>query len=282
MAVRTTGEDLNVVTQQQWVAEPRSTARELLADPKVLLHKVSIPDAAGEVTDRLMTSIALGLFVPGERLPTERDLAETLEVSRTTVRESLARLRANGVVQTRRGRNGGAYILSSWSDQSADAVRNTLATDLDGLEDLLDMRELVEGMIARTAAVRRTPRDIEAINRALDAYLNATTPQAHHATDIALHSTILWATHNPQLGLLTQDLLRRVTPGIAIEPYSEDMDARAVIEHTALVAAIADGDGERAAAVAEEHFTITSENTRRVLRRGLDPASAGDPVVTPA
>ena len=259
------------MAQPQWVMDPGADVRDLMADPRVLLHKVTLPDAVGEVADRLMTSIALGLFVPGERLPTERSLAETLEVSRTTVRGALARLRASGVVETRRGRNGGAYILASWTHRSAQAVRNTMAADLSVLEDLLDTRELVEGMIARTAARRRGERDIEAIEQALAAFAAADSPEASHASDIALHAAILWAAHNPQLALITHDLLRRVTPGLAIEPYSADMDARALIEHRQLVAAILAGDEQRAGRIAEHHFTITSENTRRVLRRGIGP-----------
>lgn len=258
---------------QQWVAHPSAELRDVVADPRVLLTKVVIPDTAGEVTDRLMTSIALGLFLPGERLPTERSLAETLEVSRTTVREALARLRADGVVETRRGRTGGAFVRDSWTERSAAAVRNAMADEMDCLEDLFDTRELVEGMIARAAARRRTDRDVDVLLGALDTFLDAETPQARHAADIALHASILRATRNPQLARLTQDLLRRVTPGIPIEPYSEDMDARAVVEHTELVDAIVSGDAERAGAVAEQHFAITSENTRRVVRRGLGPVS---------
>ncbi len=147
-----------------------------------------------------------------------------------------------------------------------------MAADLPVLEDLLDARELVEGMIARTAARRRTERDIDAIEQAFAAYVDAPTQQACHACDIGFHAAILWATHNPQLALLTQDLLRRVTPGLAIEPYSTDMDARALVEHRELVAAIVAGDEQRAGHVAEHHFTISSENTRRVLRRGIGPS----------
>ncbi len=275
------------MTQVRTVTDAPSDVRRLVSDPSLLLHRLAVPDAAGEVADRLMTSIALGLFVPGERLPTERALANALAVSRTTVREALARLRANGVVETRRGRNGGAYILASWTAGSAAAVRNTMAADTDDLEDLLDMRELVEGMIARTAARRRTAADVQAIRQAVAAFLEASTPQEHHEADLALHGAVMWAAHNPQLALLSRDLLSRVTPGIPIEPYSQDMDARAVGEHVELADAIIAGEAELAASVAEHHFTISSENTRRVLQRGLaiEPADAegtvadGDPVV---
>ena len=241
---------------------------DLLSDPAVLFYPVTHRDAVGEVTDRLMAAVALGLYLPGERLPTERALAATLGVPRTTVRDSLARLRADGVVETRRGRTGGAYVRADWSDRSPDAIRNALRPDDEELAALFDMRELVEGMIARAAARRRTPDDVAAITRALAAFLAATTPSEHHRADIALHAAVLLAAHNSQLVALTTDLLARITPGIAIEPYSPDMDARASVEHRELVEAVVAGDAERAGTIAEHHFQITSENTRRVVARG--------------
>ena len=81
--------------------------------------------AVDEVTDRLLTAVALGAYVPGERLPVERELCAILAVSRSTVRQALARLRAAGVVEVRRGRTGGAYVTSSWTAASAGAVRRT-------------------------------------------------------------------------------------------------------------------------------------------------------------
>ena len=52
----------------------------------------------------------MGAFVPGQRLPSERELAASLDVSRTTVREAISRLAATGFVEVRRGRNGGAFV----------------------------------------------------------------------------------------------------------------------------------------------------------------------------
>src|SRR6478736_6575510 len=103
-----------------------------------ILEPVKLRSGAEHVADRLVTAIALGEFVPGQRLPSERELASTLEVSRTTIREAIQRLAALGY-----------------------------------LEDLLDLRELIEPLIARTAAGRLTPKDADAIRAALNGYLDA-------------------------------------------------------------------------------------------------------------
>ncbi len=68
------------------------------------LGPIPMQTAGERIAERIVTAIALGEFVPDQRLPTERDLASMLEVSRTTVREALQRLQASGYVTTRRGR----------------------------------------------------------------------------------------------------------------------------------------------------------------------------------
>ena len=101
-----------------------------------LMRPVQVSSAVDEVVDRLLTAVALGAFTPGERLPGERDLARMLGVGRSTVREAMGRLRTRGVVETRRGRTGGAFVLQSWSDESATAVRSTLLPRWEELEQL--------------------------------------------------------------------------------------------------------------------------------------------------
>ena len=96
---------------------------------------------AGErIAERFVTAIALGEFVPGQRLPTERELAAMLEVSRTRVREALQRLQASGYVTVRRGRAGGTFVKTGRGpgfrrDDPPDARRQWHE-----LEQILDFR----------------------------------------------------------------------------------------------------------------------------------------------
>ncbi|HKT04231.1 MAG TPA: FCD domain-containing protein [Rugosimonospora sp.] len=238
------------------------------------LRPVRLPTAAAEVTDRLITAIAIGEYLPGERLPAERELAQILDVSRSTVREAVGRLLAVGIVDIRRGRQGGAFVRESWTAASAEAVRRTLLPRWDELEQLFDLRCLVEGMVARVAAQRRDDGDVTRMRAALDGFARARSPQQEHAADIAFHRAVLGAAHNPQITALSRDLLARVSLGFPIEPYDglPAVYQRALAEHTALCEAIAAGDAERAGQIAQGHFTITNEAVRQVLSRGL----AGD------
>src|SRR5256885_508909 len=96
------------------------------ASPHRALRPVRVPTAAAEVADRLVTAIALGEYLPGERLPSERDLAALLGVGRSTIREASGRLLAAGLVDVRRGRQGGIYVRQRWTADSAEAGRRRL------------------------------------------------------------------------------------------------------------------------------------------------------------
>src|SRR4051794_6843383 len=96
-----------------------------------LLHRqLDMPSRVDEITDRLITAIAIGEYLPGARLPVERDLAASLGAGRMTVRAALARLVERGLLETRRGRGGGSYVLDQWPESSTDVVGRTLRTRL--------------------------------------------------------------------------------------------------------------------------------------------------------
>ncbi|MDP9861199.1 MULTISPECIES: FadR/GntR family transcriptional regulator [Streptosporangium] len=244
------------------------------------LGPVRVQSVATEVADRLMTAVAIGDYLPGERLPGERELATILDVSRATVREAIGRLQAVGIVEIKRGRTGGAYVRASWTEATASAVRRTLLPRWPELEQLFDLRCLVEGLVARTAALRRTDEDLAAMRVALAGYAAAGTLGQEQAADAAFHNAVLAATGNPKINALSRDLLTRVSLGFPVEPYGEDdPDAyqRALIEHRKIYEAIEAGDAEQAGSLAEEHFTLTSDMMRTMLERaqGRVPGQAG-------
>jgi DNA-binding FadR family transcriptional regulator len=242
---------------------------KLVSGLPVTLRPVRRSTAADEVTDRLMTAVALGTYLPGERLPVERELCSMLGVSRTTVRQALGRLRAAGVIEVRRGRSGGAYVTSSWTAASAGAVRRTLQPQLAELELLFDLRARVEEMVARAAAERRSAEDVRALEAAMAAFASAREPTEEHRRDGTLHETVLTATGNSLLAQLSRDLLARTTVGVPREPYRREVFAQAVQEHAELVSAVVARDVQRAGAIARGHFALSAEALRATLARGL-------------
>jgi len=240
-----------------------------------LLVPVPMRTAGERIAERLVTAIALGEFEPGQRLPTERELSATLEVSRTTVREALQRLQTAGYVTTKRGRGGGTFIQTGAGPGSDEMIKRTLAPAWDQLTELLDYRRLVEQLIARTAAERRSEADIDTIRRAVGEYEHATGRDARRLADHALHQAIARATHNSRLVDLSARIRREVGLGFDAEPYTPAMRQRALRQHPTLAGAVIAGDSARAARLAASHFSLT-DDTLAELRARLHLRSGGE------
>lgn len=232
-----------------------------------LVEPIVSPHVADQVVDRLVTAIALGLYVPGQRLPSERELAPALEVSRSTVRDALARLTESGFVEVRRGRNGGYFVLADWGPSSAERVRRYLIPHWANFEVIFDARTLIEPVIARTAAERRTDVDCEAISVALSAYLDATSHEASRLADARLHRAIAEAAHNPILLGLSTQLRAQVSLNLGAEPYTDEVRRIAMAEHRELAAAVITGQPDAAAEIAARHFKLSENLIRDLVRR---------------
>jgi len=248
--------------------DPVLRTDELVGPIGRALEPLELRTAPEQIADRLATAIALGEFVPGQRLPAERELAAQLGVSRATVREALGRLSTGGYLEIRRGRLGGAFVRDDWRPDSAAVVRRTLVANWDRFESLLDFRTLVEPLIARTAAERADAQDVQAIGAALDGYRAAGPDrEASRAADEALHLAVARATHNDHLVAISRRVRAEVSLGFSAEPYSPSIRERALGEHARLAQAVVRHDPDAAASIAGHHFRITEDVLRDLIRR---------------
>lgn len=222
---------------------------------------------ADHVVDRLVTAIALGVYTPKQQLPSERELAAMLGVSRTSVRDALGRLTDTGYLEVRRGRYGGYFVLSNWGPSSAEHVRRHLVPNWSEFEELFDARALLESLIASTAAQRRTDEDCAEIAAAVEDYASAPDHDASRKADATLHLAIARASHNPILVNLSVDLRTRVSLNLGAEPYTDEVRRKAVDQHRELARAVIDGRAEEAAGIAARHFTLSENLIRDLVRR---------------
>src|SRR4051794_2013438 len=126
--------------------------------PDAVLRPLSDSSAFSSTAARLSAVIRLGVFVHGEQLPPERELAVRLGVSRVNLREAIAVLREAGMVQTRRGRGGGTTVV--YAGSSTDPIDpDELRRDRPLLCDALDFRRVVEPGAAYLAASRQLSID---------------------------------------------------------------------------------------------------------------------------
>lgn len=238
-----------------------------ISRPTPLQGKIVAETLVDKIEDRLVTALALGLYVEHQQLPPERELAATLGVSRVTMREALRRLVDAGYVEVRRGRNGGHFVRADWGPGSAARVRRQLGDDWQHFEDLFDARTLIEPLIARTAAIRCTEEFAPRIREAVQAYVDAPDHDASRLADAEVHYAIALAAQNPLLLSLSQQLRTAVSLDLGAEPYSDEARRAAIEHHRQLSDAVIMGRADEAAAIAAEHFAMSERLIRELIER---------------
>lgn len=248
-------------------------ADRVAVPPSGLLgRQLEMPSRVDEITDRLVTAIAIGEYLPGARLPVERDIATALGVGRMTVRAALARLVERGLIETRRGRGGGSYVVDQWPDSSTESVRRTLAMRLGELRDRCDAIARLHGAVCRAAADARTAADVTELRAALEAYRGADSGLAAQQADSRLHLAIMDAAHNAVLKQVLVDLEASISIGAPAHLWGEpitmrEMELRSMHEHEELIDAIANGRADDAEALARAHVGIDFELISTAMRR---------------
>lgn len=232
-----------------------------------------------QISDRLITAIATGEFLPGSRLPAERDLAGLLHVGRTSVRAALAVLHDRGLIETQRGRGGGSFVKVQWTPDSHAAVARTLRSRWTEIQDRLDAMRSLHGAIARAAAERRDDADIASIRARRADYEHAETSRARQLADADLHLAISDAAKNGTLKSMLIALEQEISIGAPLHLWGEPegmavAEERALREHAVLVDAIVAGDGDTADEVAREHARIDLELLEVARQRAEQAASA--------
>jgi GntR family transcriptional repressor for pyruvate dehydrogenase complex len=242
------------------------------ATPGLLQQQLDTPSRIDEITDRLVTAIAIGEYLPGARLPVERDLATSLGAGRMTVRAALARLVERGLIETRRGRGGGSYVLDQWPESSTDAVGRTLRARLGDLRDRCDAICRLQGTVCRAAAESHSEDDVSVLRTRFEAYRAAGSGPDAQQADSRFHLAIMDAAHNDVLKQVLLDLKATVSIGSPAHLWGEPttmrrMELRALHEHEQLVSAIADGRGDDADELARHHGAIDFELITTAMHR---------------
>lgn len=241
--------------------------------------KLERPLAAGEVerprglADQLVRAmqarIDAGDLAPGARLPTEHALGERFGVSRAVVREAIARLKADGYVETRQGAGG---FVADEPGLASFRLAPDGRVEPDELGQLFELRAAVEVATARLAAGRRTRADLEAIRRALQdvaCAIEAGTDGV--AADGAFHRAIAAATHNGHLQRFVEFLGHHFAETRRPAWTEAGRRARrphaAQREHERIFAAILRGDPAAAARAAADHLRGSARRIGVARRR---------------
>lgn len=198
-----------------------------------------------ETVARLGQAIKLGVIPRGERFPTERELAERLEVSRVTVREALRALEQAGFVEIRRGRHGGAYVLQSEPGASKRRARKLVREMGDGLDDAIDYRRAIEPTIVELAAERRTEEQLAEAAEVLEESTQV-PPAGFRGADSRFHLALAPMAGSPSLAAAAADVQLRLSELLAAMPILEESIRNSHAQHEEILTAIRDRDAEKA------------------------------------
>jgi len=204
------------------------------------------------IVQQIKNQIKEGILKPGEKLPSERELASLLGVSRTSVREAIKALSFSGYLEVIQGK--GTYILEI-ATQYDEIVNFFSEFSNYSLDYLMEARIMLEGEFARLAAANASQKEIDVIERVFNEICNSKDTNTFFVKDLQFHLTIAKATHNPIMNGLMKiivEMLYKETQKII--KISEDTRENTIETTRDLVQAIKQRDAEKAKELMSEHI----------------------------
>jgi DNA-binding FadR family transcriptional regulator len=217
------------------------------SDQQTTITPIALRQRYEQVADRIAADIRAGRFAPGERLPSERDLARRLEVGRASVREAIASLQVSGMIETRPG--SGSFVAANAPERPRESHDSSPS-------DLLEARAMLEPAVARLAARRGGPdAEIEALLAAME----DADGDAWNDCDRRFHQRIAALTGNPVLveladhiaAVMDEPLWQRLRDDSIAVPGRTTIH---LAEHRMIYEAIAEGDADAAELYAAQHI----------------------------
>jgi GntR family transcriptional repressor for pyruvate dehydrogenase complex len=232
---------------------------------------LSVPDRLSIEIEKLILS---GELEVGSKLPPERVLAESLGVSRVSIRQALHELQSRGLIDRRPGR--GTIVLSATIAANAHgaSIANALVAESREITDVMELRAIIEPPIAALTAARATPRDVAQLRGLVDQMSMDISVASYAELDRSFHQAIAHYTHNPLLSMLTEQIATLIAPSRDSSLQTKQRRRNSTEEHRRILEAIAAHDPDAAEKCAVAHIeSITAEVLRATLRNEAGHAS---------
>ncbi|MDA8403809.1 MAG: FadR/GntR family transcriptional regulator [Desulfobacteraceae bacterium] len=216
-----------------------------------------------EIVDQLKSRIIRRDISPGEKIPTERALAEILQVNRSTVREALRKLESLDLVEIRHG--DGVYVKDYLESGSLELVHEMLFKDgvLDPVvfQNLLDLRRLLVPEMAWYAAQNRTEADLQGLENIV-----FRSDETIGERDKRLHHIIARASGNVLFVLLLNAFTRQAGQYYDLYFKDDQHAAESKVFHKAVYEAIRDKDADRARQVMTDALNAAEKNMLKLMK----------------
>ncbi len=215
--------------------------------------------------------ILRGILRPGERLPSERDLANQMDVSRPSLREALAELEQAGLIETRPG--AGAYVAQVLGSAFAPPLIRLFSTHTEALFDYITFRRDLEGLAAERAAQFGSDTDLKVISTIftkMEAAHEKRSPKDEAALDADFHMAIVEASHNVVMLHMMRSMFDMLKDGVfynrqtmfAVRTTRRDL----LNQHRAIHDALIARDPAAARAAVEAHLSFVEQSLEEQLR----------------
>lgn len=232
-------------------------------DDMAPIERVSV---AEQVARNLLDLIRTGSVRPGQQLPTERELAATLQVSRPSVREAVRGLQILGVLRARQG--GGLFVTSLKAAEILAPLQMLITLSADNFESLHESRVVVEGAIGRLLAQKITAATTVRLRKMVEIQKGLTgNPVAFRVSDMEFHRTLGAALDNPFLERISESLYVLGFEYRKIAWETSGVLARSVKDHEEIVTALEAKDPERIAAAMVRHMRSVHETTKAAMTK---------------
>jgi GntR family transcriptional repressor for pyruvate dehydrogenase complex len=221
-----------------------------------MLHPVRARSVVDEVVQQLLELVRSGTLKEGDRLPSERELAERMHVARASVRAAVAHLQANHVVDTGTGRQG-TRILTSWVP---DELQPAHPPDADRFRALLEARRVLEPALARLAAQRTDHKGLEQLSETVEAQraLGEDRPRAVQAEG-RFHRLMWRLADNDTLERAMRDVYLELEPMLDMAMRTASDTQGSLRAHEQTLQALRSGDPKQVDAAMDAHLALMEE-----------------------
>lgn len=226
-----------------------------------------------EALRRIVGMIFEGRFSPGSRLPAERELAEQLGVSRTTLRDAMSRLRARGYVESRS--KSGNYVCTAIPQSLSQPIEDVVAAQVVGFGQIIELRELLELWAAEKAAILPAADKVVRLRECLRGMQRASglrtdeQVRRYSEADLAFHQTIAEMTGNLLYIHLIHFIGHLITRSVSLsrELLAGDFAAQNQAVHRKIFEAIEAGDPGAAKLAMAAHFAFVKRHLKPTTKR---------------
>jgi GntR family transcriptional repressor for pyruvate dehydrogenase complex len=236
----------------------------LMTDTESEIRPVSRATLPQEIVKTITDLIMRRVWKPGDMIPSEKDLAVRFGVGRSTIREAVKSLAILGVFESRAG--GGSFVREPNSELLSGALRWGLMLSERNLDDLMDVRALIEIECVGRAAERRTPETLELLAAAIEEMKNHEgSADLFMAIDMKFHNAVSRAADNPIFESISSTIQAMVRIWYPKTYYIPETKSQTIAEHLRIADALIAQDRAAAVEAMRVHLILAGERLRRVL-----------------